>query len=121
MIKLFSKSKEIPPTRKPNQAIIAELERKFKMDDNGFDERYDEAVIADFKRRWSDGEWENEKLESELYELGDQMASRKGELEVDEMLNDLKEEMRYGDPEFKAKADNLRSRMEMRGRLRGDN
>lgn len=47
-MKLFSKSKQIPGVRKPDYDFIKEAEKEFRLDDNGFDERMDEAILEEF-------------------------------------------------------------------------
>jgi len=50
-MKLFSKSRGIPDVRKPDYDFIRDAEKEFRMDDDGFDERMDEAILenSDFK------------------------------------------------------------------------
>lgn len=47
-MKLFTRKNEVPEPRKPDYDFIQKAEKEFRLDDNGFDERMDEAILENF-------------------------------------------------------------------------
>lgn len=118
-MKLFVKLFGIPDTRKPDYDFIRNAEAEFNLGDDGFDKRYDEMLLTEFKKRWAAEQWDDEKLEDELYKLGDNVVMEETMLEVDNMIRDLKAELRIAKGlDFKRSCDNLRSIMMLNSRQR---
>jgi hypothetical protein len=114
-MKLFGiKSKTIPiQNRKPNHDVIAELEKEFKFDAEGFNERYDKMLLDDFLERHRDSELSfSERIES-MCDLTDSMYSTRYRLIVVNMIHESRKQ-RWNSNGIEY--DELKSRMINRGK-----
>jgi len=111
-VKLF-KTKEIPSARKPDYDFISKAEKEFRIDDEGFNERFDEALINDYKARKNASNWTTEERLREVERLSSQLTSFRWKMvavnQTVRIESQLRDE-RHG-PGFDAACKALRSRM----------
>lgn len=121
-MKLFTRKGTVPQNRRPDYDFIAEVGREFKMDDAGFDERYDEMLYEHFKKDWSVEEWSDPtEIEDKLYELAGQLHSNRYQDLVYELITEVQGERSWTrDEDFKEECRYLRARMISRGKRRDD-
>lgn len=55
-MKLFVKKASVPKQNRPDYDSIAAMEKEFRLDDNGFDERMDEAILEEFWKTFPEDE-----------------------------------------------------------------
>jgi hypothetical protein len=122
-MKLFSRNKNgIPTTRRPDYDFIAEVEREYKMDDAGFDERYDRMLVDEFNDTNKGTNIEFEEREEKLYDLLDSLFSTRYRLIVTNLIKEARSN-RWDNSEIIRDNDPhqiLRARMIERGKRRHD-
>lgn len=122
-MKLFIKLFGIPETRKPDYDFITRVEREYQMDDEGFNERYDEMLIRNFKNEWSENSWDDspDDLMEKLENFWAELTSNKFRETIDKVIDEVYRERYPDDEEFRRDCENLRSRMIIRGKYALDN
>jgi hypothetical protein len=118
-MKLFKKvRKAIPSQIRPDYDAIARMEKEFKLDDEGFNERYDEMLFNNFKETWGNEEWSDPNtIEDKLDELWCEVSTDKYRRVINALLDEIHEERKWAIEEFDEECNNLRERMIQRGRL----
>lgn len=112
-MKLFNRSVAIPKQTAPNYDYIRKVENELRMDDEGFNERFDESLIEDYKTRRDSEAWSTEQRNEEVKKLSAsltsfrwKMVSVKQTIRIENVLRSEK----YG-PGFTEACEGLRQRM----------
>lgn len=118
-VKLFNrKAINVPAQSRPDYDSIARMEKEFKLDDEGFNERYDEILFNNFKETWGNEEWSDPNtIEDKLDELWCEVSTDKYRRVISALLDEIHEERKWAIEEFDEECNNLRERMIQRGRL----
>lgn len=91
-MKLFSWLRVVPNQTRPDYDVIADIEHQFRMDEDGFNERYDEAIIAAFRIREANSDWDDETQYDEYVKICSEMTSAKYQRHMDYELNEVERE-----------------------------
>lgn len=119
-MKLFTNRKTILPKQiRPDYDSIAAMEKEFRMDDQGFNERYDEMLIEHFKKEWCENSWSDspEILMDKLHDIWGELTTNKYRDIIDAIEYEVYKERYPDDDDFREDCENLRARMIMRGKL----
>ncbi|QNN99328.1 hypothetical protein SEA_FAUST_256 [Streptomyces phage Faust] len=121
-MKLFTNRKTILPKQiRPDYDSITKMEKEFRMDDQGFDERYDEMLLDEFNKVNKGSTLEFDEKVEKLYDLLDSMFSTKWRTVVTELINEARQKRwadSLGSGSIEQQAENLRQRMIAAGKYR---
>jgi hypothetical protein len=113
MMKLFIRKAIIPEQRSPDYDFIRKTERELRMDNEGFNERFDESLIEDYKTRRNSSNWSTEQRLREVESLSANLTSFRWKMAFVKEESDIESLLRNerNGPGFRAACDGLRSRM----------
>lgn len=124
-MKLFTRKVSLPVQARPDYDFIRKAEKEFRLDDNGFDERMDEAILEEFWKTFPEYEDETveqiEILTDLLYTVVRELNSTKYQDEILDRIQRLeKHSFRLSRREWDKRHIALRDNMVDRGKRRHD-